>query len=127
VPGLFSAEAPPLLAQPGHRAACRLPGTTVPGLRGPAMGFSRPIPGGPPSRVSGWTGTPTLRSASVSAPSPGSPGGLGSPADPGRVPRPRPRPANCPGPGLIATADQSEQSDGGNNMVSMYRGRRRAG
>jgi class 3 adenylate cyclase len=33
-------------------------------------------------------------------------GGLGSPAHPGRVPRPRRRPANCPGPGLIALADQ---------------------
>jgi CheY-like chemotaxis protein len=79
-PRLFRTSAPSLLAQSDHRAAGRLPGTTLPGLCGPAMGFSRPIPRGAPSHV--W--------ASVSASSPGSAGGLGSPADPGRVPEASP-------------------------------------
>jgi hypothetical protein len=36
VPGLWPAEAPSVLAEPGHRAAGRLSGTTLPGVCGPA-------------------------------------------------------------------------------------------
>jgi hypothetical protein len=87
VSGLWPAEAASLLAQPGHWASGRLSRATLPGVCGPAMGFSRAVHRGLPSWVS------------ASASSPGSPGGLGSSAHPGRVPRPRRRPANCPGPG----------------------------
>jgi hypothetical protein len=49
VPGLWPAEAPSVLAEPGHRASGRLSGTTLPGVCGSAVGFSRPIPRGAPS------------------------------------------------------------------------------
>jgi len=66
VPGLCSAETPPLLAQPGRRTSCRLSGATLPGVRGPAMGFSRPIHLGTRSCTSGWAGAASLCSASDS-------------------------------------------------------------
>ena len=44
---------------------------------------------------------------------PRDPRAVSAPADPGRVPGPRRRPANWPGPGLIATVDKAAESDVG--------------